>query len=295
MRVSGADRIATSVAASQTGFPVAHSAAAAVLARSDTFADALAGTPLAVGEHGPLLLTASATLSTATAAEIQRVLAPGATVYLLGGTSALSPSVANAVSGLGHPVVRISGSDRFATAVAVAGALGNPNIIFEADGTNFPDALSAGSAAAAGGGVVLLTNGSAQSAATAAYLAAHPSAKRYAIGGPAAAADSLAKGFIGSDRFATSVLVAQAFFPAPPAVALASGLTFPDALSGGSVAAMNHGPVVLVPSGGTLPSTVASYLGVAQSSATSAWLFGGTSSVGASIFSAAAAILGTAT
>ena len=158
-----------------------------MLARSDTFADALAGTPLAVGKHGPLLLTGSSSLSSATSAEIQRVLAPGATVYVLGGISAITPAVANAVAALGHPVVRISGADRFATAAQVAAALGNPNIVFEADGTNFPDALSAGSAAAEAGGVVLLTAGSGQSAPTAAYLAAHPSAKRYAIGGPAAA------------------------------------------------------------------------------------------------------------
>jgi len=294
-RIAGADRIATSVAASQTGFPTAHSAAAVVLARSDTFADALAGTPLAVGKHGPLLLTGSASLSSATSAEIQRVLAPGATVYVLGGISAVTPAVANAVAALGHPVVRISGPDRFATAAQVAAALGNPNIVFEADGTNFPDALSAGSAAAEAGGVVLLTAGSGQSGPTAAYLAAHPSAKRYAIGGPAAHADASAQAFVGSDRFATSVLVAQAFFPKPAAIGLASGLAFPDALSGGSVAAMNHGPVVLVPSSGTLPSSVASYLGTAEASATVAWLFGGTSSVGAGIFNAAAAILATAT
>jgi hypothetical protein len=295
VRVAGQDRIATSVAASQAGFPTTHSAAAVVLARSDTFADALAGTPLAVDKHGPLLLTGSAALSTATSTEIQRVLAPGATVYVLGGISAVTPAVANAVAALGHPVVRVSGPDRFATAVQVAATVGNPGIVFEADGTNFPDALSAGSAAAAAGGVVLLTAGSGQSGPTAGYLAAHPTAKRYAIGGPAAHADPLAKAFVGSDRFATSVLVAQAFFPAPAAIGLASGLAFPDALSGGSVAAMNHGPIVLVPSGGALPSAVASYLATAQSSATSAWLFGGTSSVGADIFNAAAAILGTAT
>jgi len=292
LRVAGADRIATSVAASHTGFPTANSAATVVLARSDTFADALAGTPLAAGKQGPLLLTASASLSTATATEIQRVLAPGATVYVLGGISAVSPAVANAVAALGHPVVRVSGADRFATAAQVASVLGNPNVVFEADGTNFPDALSAGSAAAEAGGVVLLTAGAGQSGPTAAYLSAHPSAKRYAIGGPAAHADPSATSFVGSDRFATSVLVAQAFFPTPAAIGLASGLTFPDALSGGSVAAMNHGPIVLVPSSGTLPPSVASYLGTAQSSATAAWLFGGTSSVGADIFNAAAAILG---
>ena len=136
-------------------------------------------------------------------------------MYVLGGISAVSPAVANAVAALGHPVVRISGSDRFATASQVASTLGNPGTVFEADGTNFPDALSAGSAAAQAGGVVLLTAGSAQSGPTAAYLAAHPTAKRYAVGGPAAHADPAAQAFVGGDRFATSVLVAQAFFPAP--------------------------------------------------------------------------------
>ena len=188
-------------------------------------------------------------------------------------------------------MVRVSGNDRFATAVQVAALLGNPGTVFEADGTTFPDALSAGSAAAESGGVILLTAGHSQSSATAAYIAAHPSATRYAIGGPAAVADPLAKRFVGSDRFATSVLVAQAFFAAPEAVALASGVSFPDALSGGSVAAMNHGPVLLIPSSGALPAALTSYLAAGKDSATAAWLFGGTASVSAQVFGEAASAL----
>lgn len=294
LRVSGADRVGTSVAASQTAFPAANTAQAVVLARSDGFADALAGTPLAVGKHGPLLLTGSGALSTATRAEILRVLAPGGTVYLLGGTSALSPAVASAVTALGHPVVRVSGTDRFATAVQVAGQLGNPTIAFEADGTTFADALSAGAAAAASGGAILLTAGPSQSSATAAYLAAHPGATRYAIGGPAAAADHGATPYVGSDRFATSVLVAQAFFTAPQSIGFASGITFPDALSGGSVTAMNHGPVLLVPTVGPLPASLSTYLATAKESAAAAWLFGGTSSVTAQVFGEVASALATA-
>ena len=60
---------------------------------------------------------------------------------------------------------------------------------------------------------------------------------------------------------------------------------------GGSVAAMNHGPIVLVPSAGTLPVTVTSYLATAKASATAAWLFGGTSSVSADVFNQAASLL----
>ncbi len=130
-----------------------------MLARSDAFADALSGTPLAVSKGGPLLLTSSTALSTAASTELQRVLPVGGTVYLLGGTSALSPAVASSVAALGFTIVRIAGPDRFSTAAQVAGVLGNPAIVFEADGTNFPDALSAGTAAAAVGGAILLTAG----------------------------------------------------------------------------------------------------------------------------------------
>ncbi|HET9187426.1 MAG TPA: cell wall-binding repeat-containing protein, partial [Acidothermaceae bacterium] len=290
-RVAGADRIATSVAASQAAFAQANSARVAVLARADSFADALSGTPLAAKEGGPLLLTNTTALPAATFAELDRVLPRGDTIYLLGGTSAISTGVQTQLAGLGYSVARLAGPDRYATAVAVAAALGNPTTVFEADGTNFPDALSAGSAAAQQGAAVLLTSGGAQSAATAGYLSAHPSV-RYAVGGPAAKADPGATPLVGADRFATSVLVAARFFTAPLSVGLASGMNFPDALSGGAVTANHGGPILLVPSTGTVPAGTTSYLTkTAALSASSAWLFGGTVSVNDSVFSQSAAAL----
>ncbi|MDQ1495898.1 MAG: hypothetical protein QOG69_2381, partial [Actinomycetota bacterium] len=148
-----------------------------------------------------------------------------------------------------------------------------------------------GSAAVAAGGVIVLTAGGHQSAATATFLANNPDLTRYAIGGPAAAADPSATKFVGADRYATAVLVAQAFFGTPDSVGLASGVSFPDALSGGSVVAMANGPILLVPNGGALPSTVSAYLTAAKASATDAWLFGGPSTVGADVFTAAAGLL----
>lgn len=290
-RVAGADRIATSIAASQAAFPKANSARAAVLARADSFADALPGTPLAATEGGPLLLTNTTALPAATVDELNRVLPLGDTIYLLGGTSAISANVQTQLTSMGYSVTRLAGADRFATAVAVAGALNNPTTVFEADGTNFPDALSAGSAAAQQGAAVLLTSGGAQSAATAGYLSAHPSV-RYAVGGPAAKADPGATPLVGADRFATSVLVATKFFNAPLSVGLASGMNFPDALSGGAVTANHGGPILLVPSSGTVPAGSTSYLTkTAAVSASSAWLFGGTASVNDSVFSQSAAAL----
>lgn len=49
---------------------------------------------LTAANHGPLLLTTSGSLDAVTKAEIRRVLKPGGTVFLLGGTAVLSAAVA---------------------------------------------------------------------------------------------------------------------------------------------------------------------------------------------------------
>src|SRR5450432_1797039 len=252
VRLAGTNRDATAIIVSEAEFPTAHSAKAVVLASDADYPDALAGSPLAVAKHAPLLLTSSAALSGATAAEIGRVLPRGGRVYLLGGTSAVSP--------------------------AVAGALGNPTTVLEATGANFADGLAAGAAAAKVGGVVLLTNGGAQAPATSAYLSAHRGT-RYAIGGPASHADPGATAVVGADRYSTAVDVAVKFFPAPTAVATASAATFPDALSGGAHIGAQHGPLLLVPPSGALPAEVVAYLRSVAGSVTHAWLYGGTSAV----------------
>jgi hypothetical protein len=278
-RVAGADRIATSVAASQVAYPGGNSASTVVLARDDDFPDALAGVPLAAHGHGPLLLTESASLSSATQTEISRVLAPGHTIYLLGGVAAISTAVETQLQALGYTVDRIAGADRFSTAVDIAKAIGDPSAVFEADGTNFPDALSAGSAAIATQGAILLTNGSKPVAATTAFVSSYPASNRFAIGGPAAQADPTATVIAGSDRYATSALVAARFFNSPADVGVASGATFPDALSGGPAIGTEAGPLVLVPPTGNLPSSVSSYLTSIAPFVVSGLLFGGDSAI----------------
>jgi len=184
-RVAGVDRFGTAIATSQL-YLVPGQATAAVLARDDGYADALTGGSLASAKGGPLLLSDLEALPAAVAAELTRALVPGSSVYLLGGTSALSPSLEQSVTALGFTPVRIAGPDRYATAVAVAEALGNPSTVLLASGVDFPDALAAGAAAAHTGAAVLLTAGTAQPAATARYLADPPGITLYAIGGPAA-------------------------------------------------------------------------------------------------------------
>ncbi|HEY2427712.1 MAG TPA: cell wall-binding repeat-containing protein, partial [Acidimicrobiales bacterium] len=202
----------------------------------------------------------------------------GATVYLLGGTDALSPAVESTIRSLGFKTVREAGIDRFATAVAIAHALGDPSTVLLASGLNFPDALSGGAAAAKVKAAILLTSDTAANPTTTTYLAAHPADIQWAVGGPAAAAYPAAKPLVGADRYATSVVVAQQFFSAPAAVGIASGLAFPDALSGGAVVGELGGPMLLTDPT-TLSAPVQSYLAANKASIKQAIIFGGTSAV----------------
>jgi putative cell wall-binding protein len=278
-RISGASRFDTAIATSQDQFPVAGSAAAVVLTRADTYPDALAGVPLAAKVGGPLLLTSSNSLSAAVRAEVIRVLPSGGPVYILGGTSAVSAAVATTINGLGFAVHRLAGANRFATAVAVAGALGNPTTVFEATGLNFPDALAGGPAAIEAGAAILLTNGSVPAAETTAYLTAHSGGTHYALGGPAAAADPTATAISGSDRYQTAAEVAETFFHTPAVAGVATGTNFPDALAAGPDLASRDAPLLLVPPAGVLPpGTTGQLLNYAQT-LRSALVFGGTTSV----------------
>ena len=278
-RVAGTDRIATAVAVSQDSFP-AGNAGAVVLARGDDYPDALVGGPLAAAKNAPLLLTEGSTLPAATASEIKRVLPAGGTVYVLGGTSAVPATVASQLTSLGYSVVRYSGADRYATAVAVAKALGTPATVLLATGTNFPDALAAGPAAAHVHGAILLTNGSTVPTETAAYLAgAHTT---YAIGGPAAAAVPSATAIVGTDRYATAAAVATKFFPSSTVVGVATGAGFPDALAGGAQLALIGAPLLLS-SQTSVPTSTSTYLNADHGALTNVYVYGGTEVLGTSI------------
>jgi hypothetical protein len=279
-RVAGSDRFGTAIAASQAEFP-GGGAGAVVLARADDYADALVGAPLAAAKDAPLLLTSGDSLPAGTKAELARVIGAGETVYLLGGDSAIPASVEAELHTLGYQTVRLAGTDRYATAVAVADALGDPGTVLLATGVNYPDALAAGPAAAHANGVVLLSDGATMPAETAAYLAAHAKST-YAVGGPAAAADPGASPITGADRYATAVAVATTFFATPTAVGVTTGQGFPDALAAGALLSHLGAPLVLTGST-TLPTATANYLASIEGSVTAADVFGGYSAVDNSV------------
>ena len=292
-RIYGQDAIGTSLAVSQAEFATSGSANAVVLARSDYFSDALAGGPLAAAVGGPLLITPcawqSSTLDPRVLTEIQRVLGAKGTVYILGGTLALSSDIDSTLRSLGYSVVRIAGTDEYDTAVKIANQLGNPSRVFEATGLNFADALSCVPAAIVSHGAILLTDGNEQAPETATYLAAHRADTRYAIGGPlaAAGADPSATAVYGQDLFATSAAVASYFFPSVTTFGAATGSSFPDALSGGVFmgSSPHVGPVLLVEPSLPLPGSIAGYL-TRDTSMSNGYLFGGPLAVGDDVVAA---------
>jgi hypothetical protein len=309
-RLAGGDRIGTAIVTSQKLWPNAAAtlgdgfsdgrpaAQAAVLSRQDQPADALGGSALAAHVGGPLLLTGTAKLDLATAGELTRTLTPGSTVFVLGGTSALSPAVFNAVKALGFNPIRLGGASRYATAVTIAQHMaldmrqwdGQPSVqrVLLATGLNFPDALAAGTAAGATPDtVLLLTADAAMPPETAGYLGqisgqttGPKSASVYPVGGSANKAAKTLKNvpaanlnldlLVGPDRYATAALVALQFFGdrlsphsggfSPHSVGIAIGDNWPDALSGGAAMGTLGGPLLLTTQTALPPATAGYYI-----------------------------------
>ncbi len=152
-----------------------------LIARDDVFADSLASSVLQFDSH-LLLVPSNGPVPERVLTEIERLRATRATI--LGGTSAVSASVATQLQGEGLVVDRLSGSSRIETAIAIARTQSGPlqavlARAFPSAGREqsqaFVDALSGGSIAAIRRAPVLLTQTAALSPETRAYLEQTPS------------------------------------------------------------------------------------------------------------------------
>lgn len=262
-RLYGETRIETAVAVSQELFPEDNSADALVLARADLFPDALAGAPLAKYKNAPLLLTPSHELDNSVKEEIQRVLTKGGMIYLLGGEAAISSSLEDNLKE-DYPVVRLGGRDRYETAVKIAEVLEDKSDkVFLSTGENFPDALAVSSVAAKKGAPILLTHPDILPEKTSGYLKANQERLKEIIvtGGKEAVEERVyleagaTKRLWGEDRFHTAKAISQEYFSQANTLLLARGDDFPDALSGGVLAADREAPVLLTLTDNVPPGT----------------------------------------
>lgn len=158
VRDSGSDRYTTAAAVSRRAFPSAG-VPVAYVAVGDSFPDALSAGTAAAQLGGPVLLTAKNSLPAATKTELERL--KPQRIVVVGSSGVVSENVRSQMSSLAPQVVRISGSDRYETSMAIARDLveaGAVDTVGAATGLNFPDALALGPVVAASGGVLLLVN-----------------------------------------------------------------------------------------------------------------------------------------
>ncbi|MDP2233964.1 MAG: cell wall-binding repeat-containing protein [Actinomycetota bacterium] len=257
--IQGADRIATAIECSKHAFRTELSLDSegyrtVVLATGWDWPDALGAASLAGAVDGPVLLTNSQFMPTRVAAEIVRLEADR--VIVVGGQAAVSQAVADTcldVPGV-TTVERLSGHDRYATSVAiadrVAGLAGDAYTggAFFATGRAFPDALGASPVAAANGyPIYLVPPGSTLRADIVASLKSHEVTVPVILGGTTAIGASMAGNIAsitgvvpvrlsGSTRYETAVAVADWAVSTQSMswdkAAVATGLDFPDAISG---------------------------------------------------------------
>jgi putative cell wall-binding protein len=181
-------------------------------------------------------------------------------------TSLVGIAFAVAAAGLAAPATaadlwtttRVSGADRFATAVALSSRAfpSGADQVVVASGSDFPDALGAAPVAAALGGPLLLTEQTDVPDVTLGELRRLAPEQILLAGGPAAVSAAVEEELSlewpvsrigGDDRYDTAVGLADATFdPGVPAAFLVSGQAFPDALSAGAAASRLGAPVLLV-------------------------------------------------
>lgn len=275
-RYSGSDRYATSAAISgllKANVDVAY------LASGTSFPDALSGAALAATTDSPVLLVKKTGIPGSIQAELTR-LNPDR-IVVLGGKSAVNDAVLKSAERFARSgeVTRLSGPDRYQTSAAIAALYPDGlDRVYIATGRDYPDAL-AGSALAGRLDVpVLYTSPDGIPAAVAEQLERINPGKIVVLGGTSAVPEDQIgqlRGYTrsgtvdriaGSDRYATSALIARGFPTGLPRVFVATGQDFPDALSGAAVAGSQGVPVLLTRYA-ELPSTVRNQISKADANA----------------------------
>lgn len=275
-RLGGEQRYDTAAQIATAAFP--NGAATVFVASGLNFPDALAASGLAGVSDGPVLLTDPDVLPADTKAALA-ALNP-ADVVVLGGTAAVSASVFSAIAA-DHDVRRVAGANRYATADALARAMGSDTGViagrktaFIVTGQDFPDALAVGPLAFSLKIPILLTRAAAVPDVTLNALD-DLGIEQVIIAGGAAVVSAAAEQQLeertgnaairigGANRTETAALLADfatrftSF--AGEEIVLASGAEFADAVAAGPYAGARGAPILLT-APTTVPDSVTSYL-----------------------------------
>ena len=234
-----------------------------IVATGDNFPDALAAASLAGIHDAPVVLTSPTSLSPEAEATIKQLGAKK--IFIIGGDSAVSPSVASALSAITPDVTRLAGEGRYETAIKLYGAgkgsWGKTAII--ASGNGFADALSISPFAYATKSPIFLADrASGLDAATIGAIKEGKFTKIIIVGGEAVVPSSVTNQLGlsqeqytrlgGANRYETSAAIADYSVKNSNGqlgynnAVFATGSNFPDALAGGAFSAVKKTVLVLV-------------------------------------------------
>lgn len=220
-----------------------------VLAFGGNFADALAGSYLAAVKNAPIIIINDDKIDLV-GKYVKKYLNEKGTIYILGGTAAVSDKVEKEMKKLSKSVKRLAGSNRYGTNLAILNEAGmNSDTILVATGTNFADSLSASAT-----GYPMLLVKDALTVEQKSFLSKNKNKKIYILGGPNAVNSTVEKelsGYgkveriAGASRFETSVLIARKFFESPYGAVVAYSNEYPDGLCGGPLGYKEGIPLLL--------------------------------------------------
>lgn len=170
-------------------------------ASSANYPDALAAGPAAAAIGCPILyLNPNGSVDEATAGFISGIIEQNpCSAVILGGTSAIDTAAQDSLSALGiSEISRISGSDRYATALEINNAFADnltADSLVAATGTSFPDALAGGAFAAFNSAPILLLPANTGNVGIAEYIAQRNPSSVYILGGTGAVSQEVVEGY----------------------------------------------------------------------------------------------------
>jgi putative cell wall-binding protein len=255
-RIAGKDRFEVAVNLSKKGWPSGSNTV--VLSNYLAFADALTAGPLAYKQNAPVLLTQPAQLTEKTKTEITRLKAKK--VFVVGGAGSVSENVVSQLKQMGNTVERIGGKDRFEVSANIAKKLSNKGSAVVANGLNFPDALSISPYASRNELPILLTKPKEMPKVISDQLIIKGVRSTIVVGGEASVSKDVlsklpqARRIGGKDRFEVAVNIINQLGLNTDRVAVTTGMTFADALTGSVFAAKNNMPLLLTTKD-TLPAS----------------------------------------
>ena len=170
-------------------------------------------------------------------------------IYILGGEAVVSKDTETAFKALGFIVERLAGDNRLGTNLEIlreAGVTSSQELLI-CTAFNYADSLSA-----AATGKPMLLVGPTLTEEQRLFLESH-TGKKTIIGGTSAVSEEIAAELgltdrdrlAGSNRYETTVMIAERYFGDVDTVLLAYGRDFPDGLCGGALAVCLKAPVIL--------------------------------------------------